>query len=150
MYLPGDRECRLPIQAKLMDINVRGLNSKLEVLTNVLHKYQIDFATLQETHVNGSSKIKIPGYYSFSKNRPVRGSKGGVAILIGEIYKDQAVLIHESSKCEFIAVKLCNESRDESRRTFFTYVLKLLLLKKVVDESRDGSRRTFFSCRDRS
>lgn len=92
----------------MMDINVRGINSKLEILINILHMLCIDILTIQETHVNGSSKIKIPGYYVFQQNRPKRGSKGGVAIAVREILKDQAVLIHESSQCEFIAVKLCN------------------------------------------
>ena len=91
-----------------MSVNIRGLMSKKETLCNIIHGYSMDFIALQETHVCGNSKINIPGFYCFSKNRPSRGSKGGVAILVREIYKEAAVLIHESEKCELIAIKMCN------------------------------------------
>ena len=91
----------------MMSSNVRGYHSKKEVIANILHYFTMDIVCLQETHVTGNSKIKIPGFYSFAKNRPNAGSKGGVAILVREILKDSAVLIHESKDSEMIAVKFC-------------------------------------------
>ena len=90
-----------------MSSNIRGYHSKKEVLANIVHNFCMDIVCIQETHINGAGKINIPGYYSFAKNRQKAGSKGGVAILVREILKDSALLIHESQKSEMIAVKFC-------------------------------------------
>ena len=82
--------------------------SKKEVVANIATGCNITFYFIQETHVNGNNKISIPGYYAFSRNRPKAGSKGGVAILVDEMFKDQCILIHEGQEAELIAVKVCN------------------------------------------
>ena len=90
-----------------MSSNTRGIASKKEVIANILHSFNIDFMCLQETHTTGKAKINIPGFYSFTKNRPNAGSKGGVAIIIREIWKEEAVLVHEGVDSELIAIKIC-------------------------------------------
>ena len=87
---------------------MRGAHSKKEVLANILSALGISFMFIQETHCNGDSKIKIPGYYAFCRNRKKSGSKGGIAILVDEIYKDHSILIHEGAEAEILAVKVCN------------------------------------------
>ena len=92
----------------MMDVNIRGANSKKEVLANILTDCNIDIVCVQETHTYLKNKIKIPGYYTFFKNRPKVGSKGGVAILVKEIHKEESVLIHESKSSELIAIRMCH------------------------------------------
>ena len=81
--------------------------SKKEVLANIIHALSLSFIFLQETHVYNNNSIKIPGYVVFYRNRK-QGSKGGVAILVHNQFKETAVLVHESEKAELIAVKISN------------------------------------------
>ena len=76
-------------------------------MTNIISYVHADFVLLQETHVYSNSQIKVPGYLCFSKCRKF-GSKGGVATLISDRFKDHAVLVFESEKSELIVVRICN------------------------------------------
>ena len=90
-----------------MSTNLRGYHSKKEVFINIIHALSLNFIFVQETHVYSKNSIKIPGYSVFYKNRK-QGSKGGVALLVHNQFKDAVVLVHESEKAEMIAVKVSN------------------------------------------
>ena len=90
-----------------MSVNIRGAASKLETLMNIVSTFNIKIVCLQETHFNGKSKIKLPGYVSFFRNREKYGSKGGISISIQQLWGEESVLVHESKNCELIAVKIC-------------------------------------------
>ena len=90
-----------------MSINVRGSSSKKESLQNILTEINARYVFIQETHLYGRNKLNLSGYSVFFKNRSKVGSKGGIATCVQEPWSDSCVLIHESKKCEFIAVKVC-------------------------------------------
>ena len=91
-----------------MSSNIRGFNSKKEILANIITAIEASFIFLQETHMYNNSQIKIPGFYSFSRHRPKMGSKGGIAILVAEEFKNDCVLIHEGKEAEILAIKVCS------------------------------------------
>ena len=92
----------------MMSTNLRGFHSKKETFANIISHIGVDVVFVQETHTSGKSKINVPGFYSFARNRPKMGSKGGIAILVRERVKDSCVLIHEGKNSEILAVKMCN------------------------------------------
>ena len=77
-------------------------------MANIVTACLVDVILIQETHVYAKTKINIPGYYAFCRNRSKVGSKGGIAILVAEEIKDQCVLIHEGKEAEVIAIKMCH------------------------------------------
>ena len=61
--------------------NCRGLQSKLQTVTNILIENSIDVAILSETQCKGEKNLKIPNYTCYFRNRELR-DKGGVCIYV--------------------------------------------------------------------
>ena len=83
--------------------NVRGLQSKIDTVKNVLGKEMIDIAILTETHNRGLKNIKIEDYVCYFRNRPLR-DKGGIAIYIHQKWANSVMKLEEGiDHNEFVA-----------------------------------------------
>ena len=65
---------------KIIQSNCDGLRSKKESIKEILEVEAPDVLLLNDTALKGNSKVKIPKYFSYTKNRDK--AKGGVATVI--------------------------------------------------------------------
>ena len=70
--------------------NTDGYKSKKESIHEIANNEKPDVLTLNDTNLKGNLKVKIPGYFSYNKNRDK--NKGGVATVIANH------LIHNTMK----------------------------------------------------
>ena len=63
--------------------NVRGLQSKIDTVTNILIENSIDVAVISESQCKGNKNLKIPNYVCYFRNRELR-DKGGICIYVHE------------------------------------------------------------------
>lgn len=61
--------------------NACNIKSKIPELTNFVYKHKLDAVLVTETHATPSTKIKIPNYTTYRKDR-LHHRGGGVAIII--------------------------------------------------------------------
>mgnify|MGYP001162975371 FL=1 len=86
--------------------NVRGLQSKIDTVKNVLGKEMIDIAILTETHNRGLKNIKIEDYVCYFRNRPLR-DKGGIAIYIHQKWANSVMKLEEGiDHNEFFVIRI--------------------------------------------
>ena len=68
-------------QISFLNINVRGVKSKLDSLESLLISNDIDIAGITETRLNGNEQIYVDGYQWYGHSREEKGG-GGVGFLI--------------------------------------------------------------------
>ena len=78
---------------KIIHTNTDGYKSKKESINDIANKEKPDIMTLNDTNLKGNLKVKVPGYFSFNKNR--EKYKGGVATVIANHLKHNAIKIGE-------------------------------------------------------
>ena len=85
-------------------LNVRGFHSKEASVINILVDEGVEILILVETQCTQGEFPKVPGYFTFFRNRENRKG-GGIAILVAEKYKGHARLLETGAgKCEYITV----------------------------------------------
>ena len=96
----------------LAQVNCRGVVSKLASIKNMVVDHDLDVLVLTETLLQDEKRPRIPGYFSFNRNRVGRLG-GGVAMLINDRFKKHVVKEDEGEgDCEFIAATFtCFEPR---------------------------------------
>lgn len=67
-------------------VNIRGMKSKLESLSQILEELKPDVVGLVETHLSGEDRINIDGYEVVRKDRKRDG--GGILIAVKSKYKN--------------------------------------------------------------
>ena len=78
---------------RLFVSNMRGYNSKVESLQNIVNKTCSDIVILTETHCMGRDFPKLANHVTFYRNRSIRRG-GGVAVLLDKDWK-HSVLVDE-------------------------------------------------------
>ena len=102
----GKSEQNVKSEFKILHTNIRGFASKKESLINVIDKVRPNCITINETGLRGQNKVKIPGYFSFSKNR-IEKCMGGVATAVTNETKEMTVKVKEGSDDdEYIITRL--------------------------------------------
>ena len=64
-----------------MHTNIRGFNSKVFTLKNMLK--DIDILTVNETKFAGKKRVFLPGYKTFPRNR-ICNAGGGIATFVSD------------------------------------------------------------------
>ena len=82
---------------KILQKNIRGLNSKKESLKNTLYVVDPDMILLNEHGVTKKNKVNIDGYITFSKNRKNR-IMGGVSISTKKAEAQHVIKIKEGDR----------------------------------------------------
>ena len=83
------------VDLKIMLSNVRGFNSKKDVIDKIIDVVKPSVICLNETGLRGKSKINIKGYSSFTKNRQQK-SMGGVSTSVEDSLRASTVKVKES------------------------------------------------------
>ena len=68
------------VDLKIIHSNTDGYKSKKESIHEIVTNEKPDILCLNDTNLKGSLKVKVPGYFSYNKNRDKH--KGGVATVI--------------------------------------------------------------------
>ena len=68
------------VDLKIIHSNTDGYKSKRESINEIAANEKPDILTLNDTYLKGNLKVKVPGYFSYNKNRDKH--KGGVASVI--------------------------------------------------------------------
>ncbi|WP_442985339.1 endonuclease/exonuclease/phosphatase family protein, partial [Salmonella sp. zj-h17] len=71
---------------KILQLNINGTQSKLSQFQQMLNKYNIDLACIQETKLNTNLKLNINGYTTIRKDRQSKNG-GGIAFVIKDELK---------------------------------------------------------------
>jgi hypothetical protein len=128
---------------KILHTNMRGFNSKKESLFCVIDKVRPNCVTINETGLRAQNKVKIPGYFSFSKNR-IEKCMGGVATAVTNDMKQNTVKVKEGEDDdEYIIIRveqyqfpinIVNYYGEQEGRTSKEEILKKWMrLKKDLD-----------------
>ena len=89
--------------ARFLNFNIGGnLKDKSTELLILLKDYNVHIATLTETWLKTTDKIKFPGYSIYRKDRDARG--GGVAILVRNDIKHTLIPSDLNSDDEIISI----------------------------------------------
>ena len=78
---------------KIIHSNIDGYESKKESVNEFVEKEKPDVIMFNDTNLKGKLKIKIPRYFSYSKNR--EKFKGGVATVIANHLKHNTMKVTE-------------------------------------------------------
>ena len=78
---------------KIIQSNCDGLRSKKESVKEILEVEAPDVLLLNDTALKGNRKVKIPKYFSFTKNR--EKAKGGVATVVKDNLKNNTIKVDE-------------------------------------------------------
>ena len=62
-------------------INVNNLDARKCSLESIISSNSYSVATINETHYQGSKKVNVPGYLTYSKNRTDKNA-GGIATAV--------------------------------------------------------------------
>ena len=81
------------INMKIIQSNCDGLRSKKESVKEILEVEAPDVLLLNDTALKGNRKVKIPKYFSFTKNR--EKAKGGVATVVKDNLKNNTIKVDE-------------------------------------------------------
>ena len=81
------------ISMKIIQSNCDGLRSKKESIKEILEVEAPDVLLLNDTALKGNRKVKIPKYFSYTKNRDK--AKGGVATVITDNLKNNTIKVDE-------------------------------------------------------
>ena len=84
------------VDIKLIQTNMDGYTTKQESLREIAEQESPDIITINDTALKGKMKVKIPKYFSYSKNR--EKNKGGVATVIAEHLKSNTVKVGEGKE----------------------------------------------------
>ena len=87
-------------------VNMRGFKSKKKSLVKVIKKTSASMVALNETLLTGKTKMSLPPFTTWTKNRTEKGG-GGIATAVSERYKDCSVLAGEGEgEDEFLVTRL--------------------------------------------
>ena len=85
---------------------MRGFKSKKKSLVKVIKKTSASMVALNETLLTGKTKMSLPPFTTWTKNRTEKGG-GGIATAVSERYKDCSVLAGEGEgEDEFLVTRL--------------------------------------------
>ena len=68
------------VDIKIINPNTDGYKSKKESVNEIAANEKPDILTLNDTNLKGNLKVKVPGYFSYNKNR--NKHKGGVSTVV--------------------------------------------------------------------
>ena len=95
------------VDIKIIHSNTDGYKSKKESINEIADKESPDIMTLNDTNLKGNLKVKVPGYFSFNKNR--EKYKGGVATVIANYLKHNTMKVAEGKEeDEYIITRIDN------------------------------------------
>ena len=73
---------------------MRGFKSKERSLMKVMKKTSASMVALNETLLTGKTKVSLPSYTTWTKNRTEKGG-GGIATVVNQTFKNHAVAAGE-------------------------------------------------------
>ena len=95
------------VNIKIIHSNTDGYKSKKESIDEIVRLEKPDIMTLNDTNLKGKLKVKVPGYFSYNKNR--EKYKGGVATVIANHLKHNTMKVAEGKdEDEYIITRLDN------------------------------------------
>ena len=100
---------------KIIHSNTDGYTSKKESINEIAKAETPDVMTLNDTNLKGKLKVKVPGYFSFDRNREKH--KGGVSTVIANHLKHNTMKVAEGEEeDEYIITRLDNTVPAITRR----------------------------------
>ena len=81
---------------KIYHCNLRGFDSKRASLETIISSLKPNIVSLNETHYQGSKKINLRGYETFSRNRITKGG-GGIATAVCNAEAEHALKVSEGN-----------------------------------------------------
>ena len=92
------------VNIKIIQTNMDGYTTKQESLREIAKDESPDIITINDTALKGKMKVKVPDFFSYSKNR--EKNKGGVATVIAEHLKPNTVKVGEGKEGdEYIIIR---------------------------------------------
>ena len=127
-----------------------GYKSKKESVDEIARMEKPDILTLNDTNLKGKLKVKVPGYFSYNKNR--EKYKGGVATVIANHLKHNTMKVAEGEdEDEYIITRLditvpainvvniygSQEGRTEKEEVEKSWLRLLEDIKDIEDRNED-------------
>ena len=84
------------VDIKIIHSNTDGYTSKKESINEIAENEKPDIMTLNDTNLKGKLKVKVPGYFSFNKNR--EKYKGGVSTIVANYLKHNTMKTGEGKE----------------------------------------------------
>ena len=84
------------VNLKLIQTNCDGFTSKKESFDDIVKDDNPDIIVINDTALKGTRKVKIPKYFSYTKNR--EKNKGGVATVVANYLKPNTVKFAEGKE----------------------------------------------------
>lgn len=101
-----------PHNTILLNWNANGLKNQRNTLLAFLNYHNVDIASITETHLAYTDKIKFPGYKIYREDRVTQfRAMGGVALLVRNKIKQQQIPITGLQSLEAIAVSIIINNR---------------------------------------
>ena len=74
--------------------NIRNFETKRISLKAVLNSYQFSLVTMNETHLRGNKKVKLPGFVTYTRNWNDKAS-GGISTSVSDKDAPNCVRVEE-------------------------------------------------------
>ena len=84
------------VDLTIIQSNTDGYSSKKESINEIAENEKPDIMTLNNTNLKGKLKVKVPGYFSYNKNREKH--KGGVSTVIANHLRHNSMKVTEGKE----------------------------------------------------
>jgi len=93
-------------EIKLLNWNANGLSKNTEELEELIVKRNIDIALINETHLNKTKTITLPGMITYRSDRLSRKASGGTAIFIKKNINHSQIKLPTLQELEATAIDI--------------------------------------------
>ncbi|KAL4119332.1 hypothetical protein QTP88_012150 [Uroleucon formosanum] len=90
----------------IINWNANGIKKNRNTFAAFLSAHNVDIASVSETHLIASEKIKFNGYTTYRKDRRAIRPSGGVAIIIKSKIKHQLTYLPATQTLEAVAISI--------------------------------------------
>ena len=95
------------VNLKVATMNVCGLSSKINSVSNIFLEQDLDIIVITETHLSGKKNPKINDNYNcYYRHRSDKMCKGGVCIAVKKDLCKNAVILESNKHSEWLSVQL--------------------------------------------
>ena len=94
-----------PKYLRLLSWNANGIKPKMNEFRELIKRYNIDIALINETHLKPGSRANVPNYICYRNDR-LHGRGGGTAIYVKKHINHHSILTQDEIKLEITMIKI--------------------------------------------
>ena len=94
-----------PNYLRLLSWNANGIKTKLNEFREIIKRFNIDVAFINETHLKPGTRANVPNYICYRNDR-LHGRGGGTAIYVKKHINHYSILTPEEVKLEITMIKV--------------------------------------------